>query len=460
MANITLRSTSNLLNILPKRYASAATASQAKEHKKQAPLAKEPIKVTKLDNGIVVASLENHSPVSRIAAVLNVGARDETHEQLGATHALRVYSSLATRNHSLFGLSRNLDQVGAQLSVTSSRETLTYLLENDRRNTQRSVDILGEIISRPQLRHWEISDAEPRLEFDLDVYDESPHLRINDLIHRASFKSGLSNSLFAPRYNIHDLNSELLEEFRQQNFTSNRLVLVGVGLPHDELLRYTDLFRLQASKTNLTRKPTKFIKSEIREDNDSDIVHVAIAGEGVSLSGKELLASHIASHAFGASGSRIKYSTGSNKLARAILSSAKDPFAVSSFNANYSDTGLFGFHIIGNKNDIGKLTKGVVSEVAKTTKNGLSNDDVNRAKNSLKAALSYDFETANKLVDVIASNPEQSNTHSNLGEVFKAIDAVSGNDVNAFVKRIGTGKHSLAAIGNLSELPRLEELNE
>ncbi len=36
---------------------------------------------------------------------------------------------------------------------------------------------MGEILSRPELRHWEIDDASPRLEFDLDVYDERPELR-------------------------------------------------------------------------------------------------------------------------------------------------------------------------------------------------------------------------------------------------------------------------------------------
>ena len=35
---------------------------------------------------------------------------------------------------------------------------------------------MGEIISRPELRHWEIHDAESRLKFDLDVYDEKPEL--------------------------------------------------------------------------------------------------------------------------------------------------------------------------------------------------------------------------------------------------------------------------------------------
>lgn len=457
MANISLRTTSNLLNVLPKRYASAATASHAKEssNKKQASLPKEPIRVTKLDNGIVCASLENYSPVTRIAAVFNVGARDETHDQLGATHALRVYSSLATRNYTVFGLSRTLDQLGAQLSVTSSREKLSYLLETDRRNIARAIDILGEVVSRPTFRHWEIDDARPRLDFDLDVYDETPELKFADLIHKSSFKSGgLSNALYAPRYNASNLNTQLLHQFREENFANDRLVLVGFGLKHDDLLKYSDFFRLQA-KAKQTRQQAKFVSSELREDNDSDLVHVGLTGEGVSVSAKEFLASNIAAHAFG-TGSRIKYSAGGNKLIKAISAAASGPVSAASFNINYSDTGLFGFHIVGGKNDIGKVVKAVHGEVAKATKNGFTNDEISRAKNSLKTAISFEHETANTLINQIASNPDQA--QSNINDLFKAIDAVSANDVNSFVKRIGTSKHSLAAIGNLENLPRLEDI--
>lgn len=73
------------------------------------------IKMTKLDNGVLVASLENGSPISRVAAVLNTGSRDESHVEQGSCHALRVFSNLATRNFSSFGITRNLDQIGAQL---------------------------------------------------------------------------------------------------------------------------------------------------------------------------------------------------------------------------------------------------------------------------------------------------------------------------------------------------------
>ena len=81
---------------------------------------------------------------------------------------------------------------------------------------------------------------------------------------------------------------------------------------------------------------------------------MAIAAEGVSLSSKDYLASNIVSTALG-TGPRIKYSSGSNKLSKAIGAVASQPAMAAAFNSNYSDTGLFGVHIIGQANDIGKV---------------------------------------------------------------------------------------------------------
>lgn len=92
------------------------------------------------------------------------------------------------------------------------------------------------------------------------------------------------------------------------------------------------------------------------------------------------MASGIVSHAFGENSSRIKHSRGTSKITKAALSQAAEPTAVSTFNTNYSDTGLFGFHIVGDKNDIGKVVKGVYGELQKSAKNGLSNEEIARGK--------------------------------------------------------------------------------
>lgn len=447
-----VRGTSNLLSALPKRYASSA--AQAKP---SSSLPKEPVRVSKSGLGFNVATLENYSPVARVAAVVKTGARDELPHQLGAAHALRICSSLATRNYSLFGLSRTLNQIGAELTVTANREETTYLLESTRDNLSRGVDILAEILSRPELRHWEIDDARPRLAFDLDVYDQKPELRIVELIHRAAFRNGLSRSIYAPRYNLANLTSELLQEYRERNFTSNHLTLVGLGMKHEDLVHFSDLFRLPEASKDYSREPTKYLGSEVREENLSPLVHVALATEGAS-NPKDLVLSQLVSHAFGTGGPRVKYSAGGSKMEKKVSALAQHPMAVSSFNTQYSDAGLLGFHVVADKSDVGKVVKGVFRELKSAAASGLSEQEILRAKNSLKFAMSVSNENSHSVIESIARNPESANLHLDVDALFKNVDAVPASEINAYLKKVASSKPSLAAIGDLSELPNVDEL--
>jgi hypothetical protein len=45
--------------------------------------------------------------------------------------------------------------------------------------------------------------------------------------------------------------------------------------------------------------------------------------------------------------------------------------------------------------------------------------------------LAFSFENTQYLIDGIAISPENANVYANVNELFKAVDAVSANDVNA-----------------------------
>lgn len=449
-----VRGTSNLL----KRCASSAAQAAPKAAAPRTALPSEPVVVSKATNGLRIATLENHSPVARVAAVVKTGARDETSSQVGASHAMRVCSSLATRNYSLFGVSRNLNQIGAELTVTSNREETVYLLESTRNNLSRGVDILAEIVSRPEFYRWEVDDAKARLNFDLDVYDQKPELKIVDLLHRAAFRNGLSRSLYAPRYNVGSLSDEVLRDFRAKNYTAGHLSLIGTGVRHEDLIHLSDLFRLPEDSAGSSRAQAKYLGSEVREDNLSQLVHAAIAFEGASASSKDALLSSLVSHAFGTGGPRVKYSSGGSKIEKSVSALASSPMAVSSFNANYSDAGLFGFHVVANKSDVGKVVKGVFRELQAAGKTGFNEQEVARAKNSYKLALALSLDSSQGVIEAIVRNPDNANNQLNASELFKAVDAVSATEINNFVKKMSVSKASLAAIGDLSELPNVDEL--
>lgn len=50
--------------------------------------------MSKLPNGLVIASLENYSPASKIGVFVKAGSRFEGDSHLGVTHLLRLAASL------------------------------------------------------------------------------------------------------------------------------------------------------------------------------------------------------------------------------------------------------------------------------------------------------------------------------------------------------------------------------
>lgn len=52
------------------------------------------LQVSKLPNGLVIASLENYSPVSSVGVFVKAGSRYETVENQGVSHVLRLAANL------------------------------------------------------------------------------------------------------------------------------------------------------------------------------------------------------------------------------------------------------------------------------------------------------------------------------------------------------------------------------
>lgn len=50
--------------------------------------------VSRLPSGLVIASLENYSPASKIGVFIKAGCRYETPDNQGVTHLLRLASNL------------------------------------------------------------------------------------------------------------------------------------------------------------------------------------------------------------------------------------------------------------------------------------------------------------------------------------------------------------------------------
>lgn len=101
---------------------------------------------------------------------------------------------------------------------------------------------------------------------------------------------------------------------------------------------------LKVGSAENTVAAAKYHGGELRKERSSELSTVAVAVEAAGLNKeKDALAYAVLQRAMG-TGPRVKWGSGVTPLQKAAAGTTNaDEFALSAFNASYSDSGLFGF---------------------------------------------------------------------------------------------------------------------
>lgn len=257
-----------------------ATQTSAKTHDLHA--GKAQVKQTKLPNGLTIIALENHSPISRVGVFVRAGSRLETPGQLGVTHALRIAAGLSTQRSTNFGITRNIEYYGGSLTASSTREDLSYIVETGRDQISAPIAYLADTVTRPAFKPWELSDNTFRMKIDRKRMKNLPEVRLLELTHAAAFKSGLSNSLFSPKHMVGKHDHNLLMEYFNQHFITNRMAVVGLGVELPYLVEEVEkTFAFNVGPVSDIVKP-KFTAGNLRKEGGGNVTYVSVVAEGAS----------------------------------------------------------------------------------------------------------------------------------------------------------------------------------
>uniref|UniRef100_A0A672NDI2 Cytochrome b-c1 complex subunit 2, mitochondrial-like n=1 Tax=Sinocyclocheilus grahami TaxID=75366 RepID=A0A672NDI2_SINGR len=405
--------------------------------------------VTKLPSGLVIASLENYSPASRIGVLVRAGSRYETIDNLGVSHLLRLAASLTTKGASAFKICRGVEAVGGSLSVSSSRETMAYTVDCLRDHIDTVMEYLINVTTAPEFRPWEVSDLTARVKLDKELAKQTPQIGVIEILHAAAYKNALSNSLYCPDYMLGQITTE------QNNFTSARMALVGLGVDHAVLKQVGEQFLNIRSGTGTVGSEAVYRGGELRHQSGGGLVHAVVASEGASATSAEATAFSILQHVLGAGPHVKRGSNTTSKLSQAISKVTAQPFDASAFNANYTDSGLFGVYTICQANAVIKAAIVQVNDIAQ---GNLAAADLSRAKNQLTAEYLMSIESSEGLMEAIGSQVLAEGAYHSPEAVTQKISAVSSADVVNVAKKFMSGKKTMASSGHLVNTPFVDEV--
>lgn len=442
MVNSVIRS-SLLRNPTVRHYAVAAAAQSS---------ASSGLETKVLDNKVTIAACDSNSPLAQVSIVFRAGSRNETYDTQGTAHYLRIAAGLSTSSFSSFAITRNIQQLGGCLLTTLDRESIAYTLQITRNNLTDVLQYFEAAVTKPLFKPWEISDESQRVQYDLTCLSDTTVLV--ELLHKAAFRTGLGYSLFCPEHQIGKIGTETLQHFFNTWCTESRCAVVGTGVTLAELAALGS--NLTIGTADNANEASKYCGGEIRKETNSNLTNVALAVEGVTLKNeKDALACAVLQRA-SSSVPRVKWGSSTSPLYKEISSAAgAEPFGAQTFNANYTDSGLFGVVLCSQPNISGSITK-AASKWLKSL--NVSDNDVARGKNILKTEV---WDAADNAVCLLENMQQQAILRGQVSSpaaIVNEIDKLSASDVKAVAGKLAKGKLSMAALGNLKTVPYIDEL--
>jgi len=412
----------------------------------------EGLKMSKLKNGLTVASIETHGPVTTLGIVVKCGVRNETYQNAGVCHMIRIAAGLGTKHFTPFGITKNLQQMGASLVCTQGREHTMYTIQATRDQVDLAMEYLADVVSSQMFKPWELGDSMPRMKVELALVP--PATLTTELLHQAAFRTGLGNSLYCPAHMVGKHGTATMKDFVAKHFTAGRAAVVGLGIPHATLTKYSDLVTLEAGSGAATA-PSKYSGGEERRVTGGNLAYVAIAGDAAgAVNVKDAVSNLLLQRILGA-GSQVKRGVGMGKLSRAAAAATSAQHAVAGIGQMYSDTGLIGAMVVAEAAAAGAVVESVVAAVRSAS---VTEEEVARAKKNLLTDIYSIYEKSTSKVEDIGAQILLAGDVVPEEKVKDLVAGVNLADVNAAAKKLSNAKLSMAAVGNLSTVPYLDSL--
>jgi len=439
-------------------FASAATSASFVQ---RAP----PTNVTKLKNGLRVASEDNFGNTATIALCIATGSVYENEKNNGVAHFLEHMAFKGTKNRTREGLEVEIENMGGQLNAYTSREHTVYYAKVFKQDVPKAVDILADIVQNANLDQAAIEEERGVILREQQEVGKVTEEVLFDHLHAVAFQgTPLGYTILGPAENIRSIKREHLAEYIKTHYTADRMVVVGAGaVKHEELVRLAEAaFSSLPEKSGVdlhSLPPVRYTGSSVTiEDVSLDKVHVALAVEGTSWSSPDQLTMMVIQNIVG--GWNKFLGSGTNTSSRLCELIAKEGLADSftSFNTCYNDTGLFGANMVTSPDHVDDLCCEVLTEWVRLRVQ-VTDSEVERAKNRLKAQLLMNLDGTTPVAEEIGRHFLAYGRRVSPAELFMRVDAIKTTDV----QRVATEYlfdvcPTAVAIGDLHDFPEYNQL--
>jgi predicted Zn-dependent peptidase len=400
-----------------------------------------------LKNGLRAVFVPNPKSVAVTSIVLvNTGSDFESKSENGISHFLEhMCFKGTTKRPTSRVITQELDEMGAQYNAFTDRECTAYYVKVGTEFFEKSLDIVSDIYLHSTFSEAEINRERGVIIEEMHMYEDKPETKVFELVNSLVYgDQPIGRPIIGTKENINGFSRSDFLKYHTKHYVPKNTVVVIAG--NFSLAKAKKLVEKQfgtlagtgtSKKTPIRKVPSGFKQKILQKKVDQ--THLLVRFEAFSAWDKRRHALMVLEDILGGSmGSRLWFSV------REELGAAYYVYADSEL---CSDRGALYIGVGANHAKVEAVLKAIKKECADIVKNGVTKEELARAKNHLCGRLSISLETSNSIANFFGNQEVVYGLMESPKDIAKKIRVVSAKEVHALARFLfSSRRQSLAMV--------------
>ncbi len=402
--------------------------------------------VQKLPNGQTVIVYEIHNnPIVTIDTWIKTGSINETDSNNGVAHFLEHLFFKGTKAHPTGEMDRILESKGAIINAATSKDFTHYYITIPSEYFDTAMDLHSDMLLNPQIPRKELEQERKVVLEEISKDENNPSRRVYDNLNDMMYTTHpYKRKVIGSENIIGTIRREEILDYFNKFYAPSNMVTVVVG----DVDTAKAVQKISECFAQDYRKPVKMnfraehqLQGQKRKVDytDAQSGYLMMGFRGVNISNNETYALDVLAEILGGGKS--------SRLYRDIKEQKGLAYSISASNGSYKDDGIFYISANYVPSNLEKLEKSIFEEIKNIQKYGITEEELERAKNIIIQDTYYSRESTSNISSELGYIYALTNSSQIYDNYVENIKKVTVNQVNAAAdKFLGANKAAISVV--------------
>ncbi|MEG1108056.1 MAG: pitrilysin family protein [Oscillospiraceae bacterium] len=403
--------------------------------------------VISLKNGVRI--VRENMPAVRSAAFgifINAGSRSEKSTENGSAHFIEHMLFKQTANHSASELASEMDAIGGQINAYTTRESTCFYAKVLDTHLSRAIELLCEMFFDCAFDEAETESERGVILEEIGMYEDTPDDLCYERLISGAFKGALGRPVLGRPSTLANMTGASLKAYKESHYTAGNIVVSLCGSFTDEhIAQISERFSaLPKSKAKPAKKAEYSVCRTLRRKK-TEQNQFCLAFPTDAATSDDRFAMNLLSTILGGGVS--------SRLFQNIREKFGLCYSIYSFQQSFADCGLLGIATAVSKDTELRALKLIGEELRIFSENGVSEDELSRAREQAKSSLVMGLESTSSRMIKLGNSLLVLGKCLTTEEVISNYDAVTRENILELARaKFSFENLSLSALGKIETI--------